>query len=100
MTMAFITWDVSPTIIHLGPIALRWYGLLFAGSFVIGYVIMLRIFKKENFPVELLDKLSIYMLLSTVIGARLGHVLFYQPADYLAHPLDILKIWEGGLASH
>jgi phosphatidylglycerol---prolipoprotein diacylglyceryl transferase len=100
MSLAYITWDVSPTIVKLGPLALRWYGLFFAGSFVIGYIIMLRIFKKENFPVELLDKLSIYMLISTVIGARLGHIFFYQPQEYLAHPLDILKVWEGGLASH
>jgi phosphatidylglycerol---prolipoprotein diacylglyceryl transferase len=100
MSLAYITWNVGPTIVKLGPIALRWYGLLFAGSFVIGYIIMLRIFRKENFTVELLDKLSIYMLISTVVGARLGHILFYQPMDYLAHPLDILKVWEGGLASH
>ena len=57
-------------------------------------------FKKEKLPEALLDKLSIYMLISTVLGARLGHVFFYEPANYLAHPIDILKIWEGGLASH
>jgi phosphatidylglycerol---prolipoprotein diacylglyceryl transferase len=69
-------------------------------SFVVGYFIMLRIFRKENIPEPLLDQLSMYMLISTVVGARLGHVLFYEPASYLAHPLDILKIWQGGLASH
>jgi prolipoprotein diacylglyceryl transferase len=61
---------------------------------------MLRIFQKEKIPEALLDQLSMYMLISTVVGARLGHVLFYEPAEYLAHPLDILKIWQGGLASH
>lgn len=100
MILNFINWTVNPEIFSLGPISVRWYGLLFAMSFVVGYFIMLRIFRKENIPEPLLDQLSMYMLISTVIGARLGHVLFYEPASYLAHPLDILKIWQGGLASH
>jgi len=100
MILQFIHWNVSPVIFSLGPVSVRWYGLLFAMSFVVGYYIMLRIFQKENIPEPVLDKLSMYMLISTVVGARLGHVLFYEPASYLAHPLDILKIWQGGLASH
>ncbi|MDO9258260.1 MAG: prolipoprotein diacylglyceryl transferase [Bacteroidales bacterium] len=100
MILQFIHWNISPTIFSLGPISVRWYGLLFAMSFVVGYFIMLRIFQKENIPEPLLDKLSMYMLIATVVGARLGHVLFYEPESYLAHPLDILKIWQGGLASH
>lgn len=100
MILQFINWNISPTIFSLGPISVRWYGLLFAMSFVVGYFIMQRIFRKENIPEALLDQLSMYMLISTVVGARLGHVLFYEPASYLEHPLDILKIWEGGLASH
>ncbi len=100
MILQFIHWNVSPTIFSIGPISLRWYGLLFAMSFVVGYFIMLRIFRKENLPEPLLDQLSMYMLIATVVGARLGHVMFYEPASYLAHPLDILKIWQGGLASH
>jgi len=100
MTLYFIHWNVSPIIFSIGPVSVRWYGLLFALSFVFGYFIMLRIFRKEKLPEALLDKLSMYMLISTVVGARLGHVLFYEPESYLAHPLDILKIWQGGLASH
>lgn len=100
MILEYIHWHVSPTIFTLGPVSVRWYGLLFAMSFVIGYFIMLRIFRKENIPEPMLDQLSMYMLISTVVGARLGHVLFYEPASYFAHPLDILKIWQGGLASH
>lgn len=96
----FIQWNMRPEIFTLGGLSVRWYGLLFALSFVVGYFIMLRIFRKENLPEVLLDKLSIYMLLATVIGARLGHVFFYEPEYYLAHPLHIFKIWEGGLASH
>ncbi len=100
MILQFIQWNISPSIFSIGPVSVRWYGLLFAMSFVVGYFIMLRIFRKENIPEPLLDELSMYMLISTVVGARLGHVLFYEPASYFAHPLDIFKIWEGGLASH
>jgi phosphatidylglycerol---prolipoprotein diacylglyceryl transferase len=100
MTLCYITWNVSPEMFSIGPITLRWYGLLFALSFVIGYIIMQRIFAKENLPITLLDQLATYMIIATVVGARLGHVLFYEPMSYLKHPLDILKIWEGGLASH
>ena len=100
MTLCYITWNVSPEMFSIGPITLRWYGLLFALSFVTGYIILQRIFKHENQPVSLLDELATYMIISTVIGARLGHVFFYEPASYMQHPLDILKIWEGGLASH
>lgn len=96
----FINWTVSPEIFSVGPISVRWYGLLFAMSFVIGYFIMLKIFRKEKLPEALLDKLSMYMLIATVVGARLGHVFFYEADYYLQHPLKILKVWEGGLASH
>ncbi len=100
MILQFIHWNISPILFSLGPVSVRWYGLLFAMSFVVGYFIMLRIFRKENIPEPLLDQLSMYMLIATVVGARLGHVFFYEPAAYLAHPIDILKIWQGGLASH
>jgi len=100
MIFNFITWNVNPEIFSIGSISVRWYGLLFAMSFAVGYFIMLNFFKKEKLPEALLDKLSIYMLVSTVIGARLGHVLFYEPMSYLENPLDILMIWKGGLASH
>ena len=100
MTEAFITWNADPEIFRIGTIAVRWYGLLFALSFFFGYLIMLRFFKKEGVPVKLLDELTTYMIISTVVGARLGHVFFYEPEWYLAHPWKILEVWEGGLASH
>lgn len=100
MILQFINWTVKPEIFTIGSFAVRWYGLLFAASFAVGYAIMLRIFKKENLPEALLDKLSVYMVIGTVVGARLGHTMFYEPQYYLSHPLEILKIWEGGLASH
>ncbi len=98
--IAAITWDIDPTIFHLGPIQPRWYGLLFALSFVAGYHIMQKIFLKEGKTVKQLESLTYTMIASTVIGARLGHCLFYDPSYYLSNPLEILKVWEGGLASH
>lgn len=98
--LSAITWNVSPEIIKLGPITLRWYGLLFALGFVVGYQIMTGIYKTEGKTIKQLDFLAIIMILTTVIGARLGHCLFYEPEIYLANPIRILYVWEGGLASH
>ena len=97
---ATITWSISPEIFSLGPIHIRYYGLLFATSFLLGFKIMEWIYKKENRPMDDLNDLIWYMLLGTVIGARLGHCLFYNPEFYLSHPMEILKVWRGGLASH
>jgi prolipoprotein diacylglyceryl transferase len=95
-----IHWDASPEIFSLGPFSVRWYGLLFAASFLVGQSIALRMFQAENRPERDLDTLTIYMVVATILGARLGHCLFYDPDYYLANPLKILKVWEGGLASH
>lgn len=100
MHLLIIPWDVNPEIFRLGPIAVRWYGLLFASSFLFGYIIMNRIFKNENLGEAVLDRLTIYMAIGVIVGARLGHCLFYEPSYYLSHPLEILAIWHGGLASH
>lgn len=100
MHLLIVPWNVNPEIFRIGSFAVRWYGLLFASSFLFGYIIMLKIFRNENLTEALLDKLTIYMAAGTIIGARLGHCLFYQPDYYLAHPLEILMIWKGGLASH
>lgn len=98
--MDVLVWSVDPEIFRLGGFTLRWYGVLFATAFLAGYEIMRRIYHAEGKPEDELDTLLIYMMLGTVLGARLGHVLFYDPAYYLAHPLRILAVWEGGLASH
>ena len=100
MLLNFITWNVDPVLFSLGSLQVRWYGLLWMLGFIIGYFIMRRIYRREKMSDDDMDRLFIYMLVSTIIGARLGHCLFYEPETYLAHPLDILKVWEGGLASH
>ncbi len=100
MVLSSVVWNPSPEIFEIGRFAVRWYGLFFALSFVFGYVILQRVFVKEKVPVNLLDELTTYMIVGTIAGARLGHVFFYEPGWYLAHPWKILEVWEGGLASH
>jgi phosphatidylglycerol---prolipoprotein diacylglyceryl transferase len=100
MTLLQITWEVSPVIFSLGPISVRWYGLFWALSFYIGYEIISRIFKKENIRQEEIDSLLIHIALGSVIGARLGHCFFYDFEYYISNPIEILYIWQGGLASH
>lgn len=100
MIIDAINWNVNPEIFRIGNFAVRWYGLLFASGFLFGYLIFYKFFKKEGLTVEMLDKLTIYMALGVVIGARLGHCLFYEPDYYLSNPIEILKVWRGGLASH
>ena len=95
-----IHWNVEPDLIHLGPVRVRWYGLMFLIGFTIGYFIVKDICRRENKPFERLENLLVYLVIGTAVGARLGHCLFYEPDFYLSHPLEILKIWEGGLASH
>jgi len=95
-----IVWNVSPEIFDFGFFALRWYGLLFALGFVFGQRILTRIYKAEGRTEQDVDVITLYMIVGTVLGARLGHCLFYEPEVYLNDPIRILKIWEGGLASH
>jgi phosphatidylglycerol:prolipoprotein diacylglycerol transferase len=100
MIINAITWNVDPEIFSIGNLSIRWYGLLFATAFLAGYIVFSKYLKTERLTSEMLDKLLIYVAVGTVIGARLGHCFFYEPEYFLKHPLEILKIWKGGLASH
>ena len=100
MVLNYITWNVDPVAFSLGSLQVRWYGICWALGFLFGYLLMSKVYKKEKMPEGEMDSLLIYMLVSTVIGARLGHCLFYEPEYYLSKPVEMLKIWEGGLASH
>lgn len=100
MNILQIIWDVDPVMVEIGPLQLRYYGLLFAFGFLIGYFVLKYFFRKEKAPVEEIDKMALYIILGAVIGARLGHVLFYEPKYYFANPGEILAVWKGGLASH
>ena len=98
--LAFIHWNVNPEIFSLGPVHVRWYGLLFAVGFLFGYNHGEKMFKHENIDLKWLESLFIYLIVATIIGARLGHVLFYGWDYYSQHPIEILYVWQGGLASH
>ncbi len=95
----YIVWDANPVIID-SFITVRWYGLMFAIGFWIGFNIVAKMFKHEGAPERWLGILLIWVGAGTVIGARLGHVFFYAWDYYSQHPWKILATWEGGLASH
>lgn len=95
----FITWTVSPNLFD-GFVTVRWYGLMFAIGFWFGYEVVWRIFRHEGAPEQWVATLFFYVIIATVVGARLGHVFFYQWDYYSQHLSEIPKIWEGGLASH
>lgn len=101
LTLNAITWDIDPTLFTIFGLEVRWYSLLFSiGLLLLGPYIEHRIWKREQLPTAWIEKLWWYIVISTIIGARLGHCLFYDPGYYLANPIEILKTWEGGLASH
>jgi len=110
-TLLSIHWNVSPEFFSIGSISVRWYGLMFALGFLLGYQIMFKMFKFESSNTEWLDKLFIYTIVATIVGARLGHVFFYGWSYYSQHLIEIiLPIAKGetgykfvgyqGLASH
>lgn len=99
MLPSFITWNVDPDIIS-SPVTIRWYSMMFVIGFWLGVNIVGRMFKREGAPESWLSTLLIYVAIATIVGARLGHVFFYQWDYYSAHPWKIFATWEGGLASH
>lgn len=104
MNLLAIHWNVDPCLFALGGFELRWYSLLFVSGFILGYYIFKGFFTREGLPWEkLLDPLLYTLLIATIVGARLGHCLFYQPDYYLTSWegfLEIFQPWKGGLASH
>lgn len=102
--LGYITWDVSPEIFSIGPLTLRWYGLLWGLAIYFAYLVVIRIYKNENRPEVWGDKMFFYGAVSLIIGARLGHCLFYGAGGdfwyYYKNPFEIIKVWEGGLSSH
>lgn len=95
----YIVWDVNPELID-SFISLRWYSLMFLIGFLVGYKIVEKMFKHEGAPEKWLGSLLLWVMVGTIVGARLGHVFFYAWDYYSQHPIEILYTWEGGLASH
>ncbi|MEX0594424.1 MAG: prolipoprotein diacylglyceryl transferase [Balneolaceae bacterium] len=103
ISMQLIFWLVAPhgpTLDTIGPVQPRWYGLMFACAFIFGYLLASRLFRDAGRTAEEMDRLLIYILVATIIGARFGHILFYNLDYYLRNPHLILAVWRGGLASH
>ncbi len=117
MLLNYITWDANPEIFRIGAVAVRWYGLFWAIGIYATLLITTKIFKHEKLPEAWVDKLFIYTVLGAILGARLGHCLFYEwklvaepisflgitfnyENHYLSHPWELLYVWRGGLASH
>jgi prolipoprotein diacylglyceryl transferase len=98
--LSFIHWNANPEIFNIGPLSVRWYGLLFASGLLIGYYIGEWMLKSEKVPQKWIESLFFYIIIATVVGARLGHVFFYGWDYYSQHPAEIIKVWQGGLASH
>jgi phosphatidylglycerol:prolipoprotein diacylglycerol transferase len=105
--LVFIIWNFDPEL-YSGTPTIRWYGLLFALGFLLSQQVLFYVFKveagneieKKKNAEKLIENFTVYMIIATIVGARLGHVLFYQPMDYITDPIRILNIREGGLASH
>ena len=109
MTLSYLIWNGSPEIFSVGSFSLRWYGLLFALGFLLSQQILYYMFRKEGKPEKDVDTLTIYMIVATLIGARLGHILFYEPEMIWTDPLSIILPFQfspfrftgfQGLASH
>lgn len=95
-----IHWSFNPVLATIGPFSIHWYGVLFVSAFLMARTFMARIFRSEDVPPEHAERLLYYALGGAVVGARLAHCLFYDPAYYLSEPMAIFRVWEGGLASH
>ena len=103
MEYLVVNWNIDPVIFHLGGIELRWYSVLFVSGFILGWYIMRSFFRREKINESLLDPMLYMLLICTIVGARLGHCLFYQPDYYLGSWQGFWEIfmpWKGGLASH
>jgi prolipoprotein diacylglyceryl transferase len=117
MLLNYITWNVDPELFSIGSLTVRWYGLLWAIGIWLALVVVQKLYKNEKLPDVWIDKLFIYTVIGTIVGARLGHCFFYEwkpltePVSflgitfnygnhYLSHPWELLYVWRGGLASH
>ena len=94
------THNISPELINFGPFTIRWYGLLFVTGFMLSALVAYWLFKREQKDLRHLESIALYLLIGMIVGARLGHIIFYNLDYYLKNPAEIIMIWHGGLASH
>ena len=103
LDLLFVHWNVDPVMLHIGSFGLRWYSVLFVSGFILGWFIFRWFFRREGVTEDLLDSLLYTLLIATIVGARLGHCIFYQPDYYFGSWQGFWEIfmpWKGGLASH
>ena len=103
MELLVVNWNIDPVILHIGGFQLRWYSILFVSGFILGWYIMKSFFQREKISTDLLDPMLYMLLICTIVGARLGHCIFYQPDYYFGSWegfWEIFMPWRGGLASH
>lgn len=96
----YFVWQVDPVIVHLGPLQLRYYGIIFATMLYIGFLVWRRQMLRGGHSPIIAERFLIWGVIAVLVGARLGHVFFYEAERYLADPITILHFWKGGLASH
>lgn len=98
--LAYIEWNPDPVLLSLGPIEIRWYGLMYALAIMLGYLIALAAYRKENLSPNHIVTFILYQFACAFLGARLWTVIFYEWSYFSAQPIEILKVWKGGLSSH
>lgn len=94
--------QIDPIIVQIGPLAIRWYGLMYLLGFVAGYYLIRHLCRWRGLPLKgaEVSDLLFYCVLGVILGGRLGYVLFYDLSYYLSHPLQILAVWQGGMSFH
>lgn len=100
--------EIDPVAFSVGPISIKWYGLAYMAGLILGWLYIRRLLRenwlwrdgKPPFDVERVDDLLVYVAVGVILGGRLGYVLFYEPGNYLTNPLDIFKVWQGGMSFH
>ncbi|MDR0619986.1 MAG: prolipoprotein diacylglyceryl transferase [Bacteroidales bacterium] len=100
MVENYIVWTFDPVAFSLFGLEVRWYGVMFALAFGLGFYILGKMLKHEGAPVAIADSLFWSVAIGVFVGARLGHCFFYEPMEYIKHPLEILAVRDGGLSSH
>jgi len=100
MSLLSIIWNPDPVAFALGPVEVRWYGIIYATGFLFAIWLLGKMLKSEGCPDEWADKIFIYMVIAVILGSRLGHVFFYDWDYYKDHLGEIFQVWKGGLASH
>ena len=98
--MLGFVWNLDPVLIELGPVAIRYYGVVFVCTLVTAYLFWRWQMRRGGYSREIIEGFIVWGTVATIVGARLGHCLFYEPARYLSDPIQILYFWQGGLASH